>query len=225
VRFAGGHVVDVRHLFADVVDVLQRERAAGDFHRNRTARLVGVALLRLLAARRLGVGAEVLRAIRRRRRRTGIAEAGPSEAAWTWTAKAAGPRAAKAPGTAWPRTETAGARTAGAAILAGARFADGERASVEDLPIEFLNRLLRMRAVLELDEREAARAAGLAIDGQDDLRRRRNGTEVASQVGFCGAVGEVSNEQADGQAVLSVPAKTLPDIRPSCKRGRPLTYS
>jgi len=61
-----------------------------------------------------------------------------------------------------------------------------------------------VRAILEFNEREAARAARLAVDGQHDLRRCRNGTEVASQVGFCGAVGEVSNEQADGQTVISV---------------------
>jgi len=73
-------------------------------------------------------------------------------------------------------------------------------------------------AVLELDERKAAWAAGFAIDGKDYLRRWRNATEVASQVGFCGAVGEVTNEQTDGQAVLSVPAKTLPETGPSCKR-------
>src|SRR4029453_17612902 len=92
---------------------------------------------------------------------------------------------------------------AGTAILACARLADGERAAVEHLSVEFLNRVFRVGAVLEFDERESSRAAGFAVDRQHDLRRRRDGAEVASQVGFSGAVREIANEQTDGQSMLS----------------------
>jgi hypothetical protein len=68
--------------------------------------------------------------------------------------------------------------------------------------------LFGVRAIHEFDERKAARASCFAIDRQHDLRRRCNSAEVASEVSFCGAVGEVSDEQANGQSGLSV-AKNL----------------
>jgi hypothetical protein len=60
-----------------------------------------------------------------------------------------------------------------------------------------------MRAVDEFDESEPARAAGLPIDRQHDLRWRRHGAEVGAQVGFCSAVGKITDEQTDGQSTLS----------------------
>src|SRR5262249_29903693 len=141
-------------------------------------------------------------------RRARRVEPRASETARSGTAEAAGTRAARAPGSARPRAETARTRAAGAAIFARTGFADGQRAAVEHLPVELLYRFFGVGAILKLHERESAWAAGLAIDWQHHLRGCRNATEVASQVGFCGAVGEVSNEQADGQAVLSV-AKNL----------------
>src|SRR5438093_9803266 len=98
----------------------------------------------------------------------------------------------------------AGARwTAGAAIFAGARLADGERTPVEDLSVEALDGLLGVRAIDEFDEGESPRASGLPIDRQHDLRRRRNGAEVAAQIRFSGGVGEITDEQTDGQSTLS----------------------
>jgi hypothetical protein len=60
-----------------------------------------------------------------------------------------------------------------------------------------------VRAVDELDESEPAWTAGFPIDGEDDLRRRRHGAEVGAQIGFCGAVGKITDEQTDGQSTLS----------------------
>jgi hypothetical protein len=60
-----------------------------------------------------------------------------------------------------------------------------------------------MRAVDEFDESEPAGAAGLPIDRQHDLRWRRHGAEVGAQIGFCGAVGKITDEQTDGQSTLS----------------------
>ena len=202
-RLARRDVVDIRHFFADIVDILERERTAGHFHRDGAARFVGIAFLRLLTARRFRVGAEVLGAVGRRRRGTRV-EPWTAETSGPRTCEPAGPRTTGSAGTTGSRTKSAGTRPAGATIFARARLADGERTPIEDLPVELLNRLFGVAAILEFDERETTRTAGFTIDGQHDLRWRCNRTEVASQVGFCGAVGEVSNEQADGQAVLSV---------------------
>ena len=130
-------------------------------------------------------------------------------------AKSSRPRPAKPAGTrttrtgpARPRTKPSRPRTAGTPILTRSRFADSQRPAVEDLAVEFLNGLFSVGTILEFNKRKASRPAGFAIDRQDDLGRRRDGTKVASQVGFSGAVGEVTNEQTDGQTVLSV-AKNL----------------
>jgi hypothetical protein len=58
-------------------------------------------------------------------------------------------------------------------------------------------------AILEFDECESAGTARFAIDRQDDLRRRRDGAEIAAQISFGGAVRKIANEQADGQSTLS----------------------
>jgi len=71
------------------------------------------------------------------------------------------------------------------------------------LSVEALNRLLGVTAILELDKRESPWTAGLAIDGQHNLRRRRHGAEVRAQIGFSGGVREITNEQTDGQSTLS----------------------
>src|SRR5262245_17764475 len=209
VRLARGDVVDIRQIFAHVVHVVERERTAGDLHRDRSARTLGFLLLRdrVLAALRLGVGPEV--AVARRRRRVGI------EARTASVSTAAGARAAKAAAGARPRPAesraararsaepAAGARSAGPAILTSARVAYRQRTAVEHLSVEFLNRLFGVRAVLELDEREPARAPGLAIDGQNDLGRGGHCAEVRTKVGFSRGVREITNEQTDGQSTLS----------------------
>jgi len=103
-----------------------------------------------------------------------------------------------------PRTrEAAGPGPARPAIFARAGFAHGERTSVEHLAVELLNRLLGVRAVEELDEREPARTPGFPVDRQHDLRRRRHGSEIAPQIGFGGAVSEITDEQTNGQSTLS----------------------
>jgi hypothetical protein len=58
-----------------------------------------------------------------------------------------------------------------------------------------------VRAIDEFDECEPAGAAGLAIDRQHDLRRRRHRAEVGAQISFGGAVGKITDEQADGQSI------------------------
>ena len=60
-----------------------------------------------------------------------------------------------------------------------------------------------MGAIDELDEGEAAGTAGFPIDRQHDLGRRRHCPEVGAQIGFGGAVGEITDEQTDGQSTLS----------------------
>ena len=64
-------------------------------------------------------------------------------------------------------------------------------------------RVLGVRAVEEFHEGEPARPPGLAIDRQHDLRRRGDGAEVGPQVGFGRAVGEITDEQTNGQSTLS----------------------
>src|SRR5439155_20418828 len=161
------------------------------------ARLVFTLLLFLRAAAlRLGVRAEVAAARRRaawgaaaRVERTRTAERSRRarrEAAGTRTREAAGAR-----------------RTAGSAIFARARFADGEGPSGEHLPVETLNRLFGVRAIDEFDKGEPARAPGFGMDREHDLRRRRDGTEIGAQVGFGRAVSEITDEQTDGQATHS----------------------
>src|SRR5262249_37155453 len=115
-----------------------------------------------------------------------------------------GEAAAAGGGGARPAEAAAGTRTAGTAILARARFADRERPAVEHLPVELLDRLFGVAAVLELDEREAARPSRFTVDRQDDLSRRRHGAEIRSQVGFRGAVSEITDEQANGQSHVSL---------------------
>src|SRR5262245_20332589 len=206
VRAAGRDVVDVGQCLVHVVHVVQREGAAGRLHRDGAARSLFALLLALLtAARRLGVGTEVAAARRRRRRRiewTGSAKAAAAGAWSTEAAAATRPRAAEAAGPRRPR-RAAGTRTTRAPILARARFADGQRAPVEDLPVELLNRLLRMRAILKFDEGESSRASRFAVDGHDHLRRWSNRAEVVAEIRFSGRVRQIADEQTDGQSTLS----------------------
>src|SRR6185369_1933277 len=111
-----------------------------------------------------GVRAEI--AVARRLRGCGIERArSAAEAAGTRAAEAARSRSAEPAG-------AARARAAGAAIFASARFAHRERTPVEHLPVEPLNRLLRVRTVGELDEGKSARSAGFTVDREHDLRGR-----------------------------------------------------
>jgi hypothetical protein len=58
-------------------------------------------------------------------------------------------------------------------------------------------------AVDEFHEREPARATGFTVDRQHDLRGRCDRAEVRAQVCFSGAVGEITDEQTDGQSTVS----------------------
>src|SRR5262249_48015379 len=158
-------VVDVRHrLLAGVSVVVEAERSTGELRGDRTPRTFGVFLdlLRSRSPRGLCVGTEV--PVPRRLRSTRI-EAMAAKAS-------AGPRAATPPAGRWPPEAPAWSRRpAGSPVLTGPRFADREGTPVERHAVEFLNRLLSVPAILELDECEAARPARLAIDGQHNLRR------------------------------------------------------
>ena len=157
--------------------VVQAEGTSGEFRRDRAARAVRILLhlLRAGAARRLRVGAEVAGAGRLRRgrieARTAEAPAagpGPAEATAA-AAEAAGAGAAEA---------AAGTRGPGAAILAGACFAHRKGPAVEQHAVELLNGLFRIGAILELDEREAARTTGLTLTHDVDRRDRTSLLEM-----------------------------------------------
>src|SRR5262249_46006499 len=120
--------------------------------------------LRVSSTLRLRIGAEISIAGRRGRRRierTRAAEGGRPgpESAGARPRRTAGTR----PESAWRW------RTAGSAIFTRARLADCQRPAVEDLSVEALDRLFRVRAIRVFHEGEAARAACFAIDGQHDL--------------------------------------------------------
>src|SRR5205814_10436887 len=161
----------------------------------------------LTAARRLGVGPEIAAARGRTGCGTGIERPGTAKAAaWPWSAEA-GPcsgrsRSAEPSGA---RTGEAAARprSTRAAILARPRLAHCQRAAIENLPVEPLNRLFRVRAIAELDKGKAARASRFAIDGYHHLCGRRHGAEVAAQVSFGSCVRQIPDEQTDTQSNLS----------------------
>jgi len=140
-----------------------------------------------------------------------------SEAAGTRAAEAAAcwarttESAASTTGT-WAAVSAAGRTwTAATAVFTGARFADRQRAAIEHLAIEFLNRLFRMPSILELDECESPRTSSFAIDRQHDLRRRSDGAEVAPEISFGGGVRQITHEQTDSQSKLLVKAVKYPE--------------
>ena len=165
-------------------------------------------LLLLGAAQPLGWGgrSEVRRAITSARTaetaraaRTGSAEAA-TEATRARTAEAAAtrPRTAKATsawGTGSGSAETA--RSSRRTVFPGARFAHGKIAAHEGLRVETLDDLLADRPIRELDKREPTRASGLAIHWHHDVRWFSDGSKVTAEVGLCGAVGEVPDEQTN----------------------------
>src|SRR5262249_34014407 len=115
---------------------------------------------------------------------------------WRTWSESTGPRAHRTAG-----TRTAGTRAARATVLAGARFADRQRPSVEHLAVEFLNGLFRVRPLLKLDECEPARPPRLAVNRKHHLRGGRDGSEVGTQVGLRRAVRKITDEQTDSQSL------------------------
>jgi hypothetical protein len=73
---------------------------------------------------------------------------------------------------------------------------------LEGLRVELLDHCFGNGAVGELDEREATRTAGLAIDRHGNVGRLGDGRKVSAKVGFTCAVREVPDEQTDCQDLL-----------------------
>jgi hypothetical protein len=143
---------------------------------------------------------------RRIETRAAEAAAGPRAAETTAArARAAEPATAAAePAGARAAEAASRARAAGAAIFAGSRFAHRQRPAVEQHAVELLNGLFGVPAILELDEREAARTARFTIDRQHDLRRRGDGAEVRAKISFSGGVRQIAHEQTDSQSEISL---------------------
>ena len=121
------------------------------------------------------------------------AASGPRrEATSAWT-RSAEPAAA---------TEATWTRGARRAILTRTRFADSQAASLEGLGVESLDDFFGGSPLDELDERESARPAGLAIDRHDDVGRFCDGREVGFEIRFGRTVRQVSDEQTDCQSFL-----------------------
>jgi len=173
-----------RRIVLEIVHVV--DAAAGAFL-DRTARLV-ILLAPLLAAKALRGGrrAEVGTAIasagtRRRTARTARTrpETARARAAETAT-RSPGARRAKATAPTGTRRTAEAARTRAAEtarpgtgwpVFPGPGLADGEAPPLEGLRVEFPDDFFSDGAFGELDERKAARTAGLAIDRHDYVRR------------------------------------------------------
>src|SRR5262249_48940389 len=93
-------------------------------------------------------------------------------------------------------TTTAATATATATRRAVLRLVDAERAPVELGAVELADRVGRGLAGGHLDEREAARAAGLAIGHHLDVDHLAAGGEGGAQVLLRGVIGEVAHIQS-----------------------------
>ena len=107
--------------------------------------------------------------------------------------KPAGPRPPKPP---------PGGRGRRRPILARARLAHREVASLERLRVEFADDLVGGRAIGELDKGKPPRTPGLPIDRHDDMGWCRDGREVGSKIRLSCAVRQVPDEQTDCQGSL-----------------------
>jgi hypothetical protein len=160
---------------------------------------------------RLRIRSEVAGAARRRRPER-IKSRWTAEAATAGTRRATAAaettrtRTAETAAPAWTRPAESARprRTARTAIFAGARFAHGERTSIEHLSVEPLNRLFGVGALDEFHERESAWTTSFPIDGQHDLRGLRDRPKVGSQIRFGRAIGQIPDEQADSQSTFSL---------------------
>jgi hypothetical protein len=129
--------------------------------------------------------------------------------AWARTTEAAAPaRGTGSPEASASATETAGpggeaaSRPRGWAIFASPSFAHGQIAALKRLGVELLDDLFGDRALDELDEGEATRAAGFPIDRHDNVGRLCDGREMGPEVSLTCPVREVSDEQTDCQDFL-----------------------
>ena len=80
------------------------------------------------------------------------------------------------------------------ARFAGTRLAHRQRASLERLAVELLDRALGDTTIVVIDESEAARPPRVAISGNDDLHRVADRAKVLPDVCFGRDVGKISDE-------------------------------
>jgi hypothetical protein len=81
------------------------------------------------------------------------------------------------------------------------------------LAVESLNRLLGVRSLDELHERESAWTARFSIDGEHDLRGLRDRPKVGSQIRFGCAIGQIPDEQTNSQSTFSLLCYEFTKIR------------
>ena len=208
-------IIDVRNCFV-VLEIVDRVDASARALLDGPSRLV-ILLRALLVSQAL-----------RRCRRTEVRAAIPASGSWRSAgaarreAAAAGPWPSESAATAEAATtaETAatGSRTTKAparsrrkasrawrprwTILARARFADRQRATLKWLCVEFADHFLRFVTVHEFDECESARTTGLAIDRHGNVGGLSDWREVGAEVRLSRTVGEVPDEQTDCQGLL-----------------------
>jgi len=189
-----------------ILKVVEAKRAARKLGRNGPARLVLVLLERLFLVLGWRGRTEVL--LTRAAGCAGSAAPGvttpAAEAARTWAseatasaASAISTAAAKTTGTRRPKSAAWTRRTSRTAILAGARFADGQWTAHKKLAVKLLDRGFRGGPFGVLDKRKAPCPAGLAIERADDLRGLTDLREMRTQIFFGCLIGQVAHEQSD----------------------------
>ena len=104
-----------------------------------------------------------------------------------------------APGWSWPAEATGPRRRA---IFPSPCLAHGQIASLEGLLVELLDDPFGHFSVDEFHERKPARTAGFTIHGHRYVGRLGHPGEMCAQVGFGCAVGEIPDEETDGQCFL-----------------------
>jgi hypothetical protein len=72
---------------------------------------------------------------------------------------------------------------------------DGQGSSAQIGPVERRNRFVSLAGIGHFDESETAGAARIPVGHESNFLHRAMGLEQISQLGFGGAVGEVSNVQ------------------------------
>jgi hypothetical protein len=117
---------------------------------------------------------------------------------------------AAAPSTTTPTAATAATPAVSTAATATptrrplARLIDGERAPIERLPIQLLDRRLRVLVVRKFDECESARLTGHTIgDDADTDDLATAGCARIAQRCLVGVIREISNVNASSHASLS----------------------
>ena len=98
----------------------------------------------------------------------------------------------------WRSRSRCGARRAArTAIFAGARLADGQGPTHEELAVEALDSLFGRGAVCVFDKGEPARATRFPVERPHNLGRLADLREMRAQVIFGGLIGQVADEQSN----------------------------